>query len=685
MGTFGEFEIISPSNVTENLHADTESIRNPQESNKLPGEFIVPDISKEQILFKRKTESIKRGHNATDNNNFCRAPDGRYLPVDIFALDTCARCYQYIPDNPTFFRQNSKWNHTIVAMRSLLIETDMWFNVTFLTHDVLNETTAANEKDTGSILFQTFVDFKSQEKWRSCCRAAVDCCQHMLGSMQPNDRQYNSNILDYDDEGENAFRTQPIMKSAPTSNFCPPTWDGWTCWEKTIPNRVAVSVCPSYIYFETEPPACSHYAEKMCTSDGTWYRRGDAGSATEKTNYSPCSPVGALRQRTNVHLIAYTVSVAMLLPTLFIFYSYKQLNVYRIRLHKNMFMSILLNSILVIVFKVFTILPKLTNTSVKESYVDENAVLCRLALVTLKYLRLTNYMWMFCEGFYLHRLITAAFAEESSFSVFYFIGWVLPLIPTGIYAFIRFIWYDVRCWIEPIEAWEWVLNAPCLLSLVMNLVFLINIIRILVMKLRSTSINEPSQFRKAVRATLILFPLFGLHFVVTIYRPPKGGCDWIDFYHYANALLDGLQGCLVAIIFCYGNGEVHYLLLRSYRRFKDNHCLRNKTKIRTDRSQRVKVEERERTRSIGCSVFLGRSTFSTHFSLADCAPNIRQKQITINIRPVHVSEERGSVFTKENDSTVQKLQIILPETHCVDNGNEEPSHPINDNENDTKC
>lgn len=29
----------------------------------------------------------------------------------------------------------------------------------------------------------------------------------------------------------------------------------------------------------------------------------------------------------------------------------------------------------------------------------------------------------FCEGFYLHRLITAAFAEESSFSVFYFIGW----------------------------------------------------------------------------------------------------------------------------------------------------------------------------------------------------------------------------------------------------------------------
>lgn len=61
----------------------------------------------------------------------------------------------------------------------------------------------------------------------------------------------------------------------------------------------------------------------MCTSDGTWYRRGDSGSATEKTNYSPCSPVVTLRQRTNVHLIAYTVSVAMLIPALFVFYSYK--------------------------------------------------------------------------------------------------------------------------------------------------------------------------------------------------------------------------------------------------------------------------------------------------------------------------------------------------------------------------
>jgi len=32
-------------------------------------------------------------------------------------------------------------------------------------------------------------------------------------------------------------------------------------------------------------------------------------------------------------------------------------------------------------------------------------------------------MWMFCEGFYLRRLIANAFAEERNLMLFYVIGW----------------------------------------------------------------------------------------------------------------------------------------------------------------------------------------------------------------------------------------------------------------------
>ncbi|EFX69925.1 GPCR-like protein, family B [Daphnia pulex] len=508
----------------------------------------------------------------------------------------------------------------------------------------------------------SFIDLKSQDKWKSCCKAAVDCCYQMLGFTESSDvANQNQNINLLDRQMYSAANETSSM-----SKYCPPTWDGWTCWPQTSPNQVALAQCPHFIYFETEPPACARNAEKVCTFDGTWYRRGETGASTEKTNYSPCSPVGTFKQRAHVHLYAYAVSVATLLPAIFIFYSYKQLNVYRIRLHKNMFISILLNSILVIVFKVFMILPQIATSGKKDSYINQNALVCRLMLITVKYLRLTNYAWMFCEGFYLHRLIAAAFAEQSSFSVFYVIGWVLPLFPTGIYAIIRSIWYDSRCWIEPIETLEWVLNTPCLFSLVVNLIFLVNIIRILVMKLRSTNTAEPSQYRKAVRATLVLVPLFGLHFVVTIYRPSKDGCDWMEFYHYANALLDGLQGFLVAIIFCYGNGEVHYLLKRSYRRFKEQRCLRTTRNNRRRRTERGQEEEEGGAEGIGCSVFLGRSNLSTtHFSLADCSPNPHQKPLMTTSGRSSVSDERH--FLNEADSTVNVVRNILPEPSGHDN------------------
>ena len=55
--------------------------------------------------------------------------------------------------------------------------------------------------------------------------------------------------------------------------------------------------------------------------------------------------------------------------------------------------------------------------------VVQNGVGCRVLFMLTRYFRMTNYMWMFCEGFYLHRLISAAFAEQKSFVVFYLLGW----------------------------------------------------------------------------------------------------------------------------------------------------------------------------------------------------------------------------------------------------------------------
>ena len=46
-----------------------------------------------------------------------------------------------------------------------------------------------------------------------------------------------------------------------------------------------------------------------------------------------------------------------------------------------------------------------------------------MLVMLTKYFRLTNYTWMFCEGYYLHRLLANTFEEERSLIFILSIGW----------------------------------------------------------------------------------------------------------------------------------------------------------------------------------------------------------------------------------------------------------------------
>ena len=46
-----------------------------------------------------------------------------------------------------------------------------------------------------------------------------------------------------------------------------------------------------------------------------------------------------------------------------------------------------------------------------------------MLVMLTKYFTLTNYTWMFCEGYYLHRLLANTFEEERSLIFILSIGW----------------------------------------------------------------------------------------------------------------------------------------------------------------------------------------------------------------------------------------------------------------------
>ena len=79
---------------------------------------------------------------------------------------------------------------------------------------------------------------------------------------------------------------------------------------------------------------------------------------------------------------------------------------------------------------------------------------------------------------------------------------------------------------------------------------------------KTASLSKAS-FLVSLRAATLLLPLYGLHYLVIVYRPDVDICWLSELYHYLSLTLDGLQGCLVSILFCFGNNEVRQLLKKS--------------------------------------------------------------------------------------------------------------------------
>ncbi len=65
----------------------------------------------------------------------------------------------------------------------------------------------------------------------------------------------------------------------------------------------------------------------------------------------------------------------------------------------------------------------------------------------------------------------------------------------------------LSCWTRNIYL-IYILNVPNIITIMLNFVFLINIIRVLYKKLTASNVNEPHQYKKAVKATLILGLIF---------------------------------------------------------------------------------------------------------------------------------------------------------------------------------
>ncbi|XP_033247623.1 calcitonin gene-related peptide type 1 receptor isoform X2 [Drosophila miranda] len=344
--------------------------------------------------------------------------------------------------------------------------------------------------------------------------------------------------------------------------FCPGTFDGWLCWPDTAAGTSAYELCPDFIT-GFDP---TRYAHKECGSDGVWFKH----PLNNKTwsNYTTCVNLDDLEWKHNVNLIyevGYGISLLAILLSLAILGYFKTLKCARITLHMNLFASFAANNSLWLLWYLMV----MPNTELLQ----DSPARCVALHINLHYFLLTNYSWMLCEGFYLHTVLVSAFISEKRLVKWLIaFGWGSPAVVIFVYSLARGLGgtaeQKIHCWMSPTD-YDNILVVPVCISMFLNLLFLCNIVRVVLLKLNAPASIQgscgPSRtVLQAFRATLLLVPLLGLQYIVTPFRPAPGH-PWENTYEIISAFTASFQGLCVATLFCFFNGEVIAQVKRKWR------------------------------------------------------------------------------------------------------------------------
>ncbi|XP_076358934.1 corticotropin-releasing factor receptor 1-like [Tachypleus tridentatus] len=233
----------------------------------------------------------------------------------------------------------------------------------------------------------------------------------------------------------------------------------------------------------------------------------------------------------------------------------------RLRVHLNLVIALIIHSILLIIISSSGVLGEHFLW-----YVNID-LLCKTILSLKMYAAMASINWMFIEGLLLNSRITVSvFSKDAPFKLYNLIGWGLPLLFIISWSIIMAWFLNTPCWKGYGKTYYiWIVTGPMITALIVNTIFLINVVRILVTKLRKNNSTETAHVRKAIKATALLFPLLGItHLLFCINLHDDGHLE--RAYMITNALFQSSQGLFVAVLYCFMNSEVQTALRNAYQR-----------------------------------------------------------------------------------------------------------------------
>ncbi|CAG12650.1 unnamed protein product, partial [Tetraodon nigroviridis] len=379
---------------------------------------------------------------------------------------------------------------------------------------------------------------------------------------------------------------------------CIPEWDGIICWPHSTAGQLVSVMCPEYIYdFNHRGRAYRH-----CNASGRW----EQVLSINRTwaNYSECttnlnsnykSQEVVFKRLHLMYTVGYSISLASLLVAVFILCYFKRLHCTRNYIHIHLFASYICRAVSIFVKDV--VLYTLRKASI-ETFRNNTIPVCaaaftchllpqagcKVAVTFFLYFLATNHYWILVEGLYLHSLIFMAFLSDRNYLwALIIIGWGVPVVFVSIWVSARASLADTHCWDISAGNLKWIYQVPILAAIVVNFLLFVNIVRVLASKLWETNtgkLDPRKQYGKLLKSTLVLMPLFGVHYMVFMALPytEVTGLLWQVQMHY-EMFFNSSQGFFVAFIYCFCNGEVQTEVKKAWLRRSLTQDIRQKSRM----------------------------------------------------------------------------------------------------------
>uniref|UniRef100_A0A8D3CU85 Growth hormone releasing hormone receptor n=1 Tax=Scophthalmus maximus TaxID=52904 RepID=A0A8D3CU85_SCOMX len=252
-----------------------------------------------------------------------------------------------------------------------------------------------------------------------------------------------------------------------------------------------------------------------------------------------------------IYTVGYSLSLVVLAVAVLILLLFRRLRCARNFIHIQLFIAFILKSTAVFI-KDATLF-----SSDDINHCTLSTFACKASVVFCHYCVMANFFWLLVEALYLNSLLLSSFSHSRrclwGFSL---LGWGVPVLFITLWIGSRLYFEDTECWdINENSPYWWIIKGPIVVSIAVNFMLFMNIVRILIQKLnpRLIQFNNSSQYRRLTKSTLLLIPLFGTHYMFFNFLPDYFS---INLRLCFELCLGSFQGLLVAILYCFLNQEV---------------------------------------------------------------------------------------------------------------------------------